>query len=414
MTHLAQLLKPARQSINQNIMKNTLLTFGIMALFIACGGVKKTQEAVNTGNYSNAIYSAINNLADNKTRKNHQPYILILEEAFRKNAARELQQIAFLQKDGNPANYEAIYEGYNNLKQIQESIKPLLPLEIYDENRYAEFTFRNYDEEILEVKVALSDYLYDNASRLLEHAGSKYDFRKAYDDFAYLDRINPGYSDTKSKMEQAYREGLDYVKVQVVNETQQIVPERLEAELLNFNTYGLDDFWTQYHANPLREVKYDYEMLVAFKDIRISPEQVQEKQFVKEKQIKDGYTYLEDENGNLIKDSLGNEIKVDRYKTVHCSFYQFTQHKAAQVSGQVRYVDLRNRQTLNSYPISSEFIFEHVYANYNGDKRALDNDLVVLVNQAAVPFPSNEQMVYDAGEDLKLRLKDIVVRQKFN
>jgi len=395
-------------------MKNTLLICGIMALLIACGGVKKTQEAVNTGNYSHAIYSAINNLADNKSRKNHQPFILLLEEAYKKNTERELQQISFLSKDGNPANFEAIYEGYNNLKQIQESIRPLLPLEIYDENRNASFVLRNYDEEILDAKVSLSDYLYDNATQLLENANNKIDYRRAYDDFAYLDRINPGYADTRQKMEEAYQEGLDYVKVQVVNETQQIVPERLEAELLNFNTYGLDDFWTQYHANPLNEIKYDYEMLVAFKDIRISPEQVQEKQYVKEKQIKDGYTYLEDENGNLVKDSLGNEIKVDRFKTVQCSYYQFTQHKAAQVSGQVRYVDLRNRQTLNSYPLASEFIFQHVYANYNGDKRALDNDLVALVNQGAVPFPSNEQMVYDAGEDLKLRLKDIVVRQKFN
>jgi hypothetical protein len=25
-----------------------------------------------------------------------------------------------------------------------------------------------------------------------------------------------------------------------------------------------------------------------------------------------------------------------------------------------------------------------------------------------VPFPSNEQMVYDTGEDLKLKLKDII------
>jgi hypothetical protein len=64
--------------------------------------------------------------------------------------------------------------------------------------------------------------------------------------------------------------------------------------------------------------------------------------------------------------------------------------------------------------LSSQFVFEHVYANFNGDKRALDNDLLSQVNAVAVPFPSNEQMVYDAGEDLKLRLKDIVVRQKFN
>jgi hypothetical protein len=30
-----------------------------------------------------------------------------------------------------------------------------------------------------------------------------------------------------------------------------------------------------------------------------------------------------------------------------------------------------------------------------------------------VPFPSNEQMVYDSGEDLKAKLKDIIVRNKF-
>jgi hypothetical protein len=413
MTILAQLLDLAIKIITRNIMKRTVLIFLTMALLLACGGVKKTREAVNTGNYSQAIYSAINNLADNKTKKNHQPFILILEDAFRKNAERELQNITFLAKDGNPANYEAIYKGYNSLKQIQESIKPLLPLEIYEENRQASFAFNNYDGEILNAKVALSGYLYENASQLLDNAGSKQDYRKSYDDFAYLEKINPGYADTRKKMEEAYQQGLDYVRVELVNETQQIVPERLEAELLNFNTYGLDDFWTQYHANPLEDIPYDYKMLVAFKDIRISPEQVQEKQFIKEKQIKDGYTYLEDENGNLVKDSLGNEIKVDRFKTVQCSFYQFTQHKAAQVTGQVSYVNLHNRQTLNSYPLSSEFVFQHVYANYNGDKRALDNDLVVLLNVAAVPFPSNEQMVYDAGEDLKLRLKDIVVRHKF-
>ncbi len=394
-------------------MKKAVLISVALALLIACGGVKKTQEAVNTGNYSHAIYSAINNLADNKTKKNHQPYIVILEEAFRKNTERELQQIAFLAKDGNPANYEAIYEGYNGLKQIQERISPLLPLHITEENRQAVFVFKNYDEEILKSKAVLSDYLYDNASQLLGNAIKKQDYREAYDDFAYLEKINSGYSDTRQKMEEAYQRGLDYVKVQLVNETQQIVPERLESELLNFNTYGLDDFWTQYHANPLREIPYDYEMLVAFKDIRISPEQVQEKQFVKEKQIKDGYTYLEDTNGNLVKDSLGNEIKVDRFKTVQCSFYQFTQHKAAQVTGQVSYVDLNSRQTLNSYPLSSEFVFLHSYANYNGDKRALDNDLVALLNLAAVPFPSNEQMVYDAGEDLKQRLKNIITQHKF-
>ncbi len=395
-------------------MKKALLIFSSVFLFLACGGVKKTQEAINTGNYQQAINSALRNLADNKDKRGHQPYVLILEEAFAKNMERELQNIAFLEKDGNPANLEAIYKGYSNLRQIQERIRPLLPLYIRDENRNARFNFKNFDEDIIDSKERLSDYLYDNAVSLFNNASSKMDYRKAYEDFRYLDEINPGFADTKEQMEVAYQRGLDYVKVKMVNDTQMVIPNRLEEELLNFNTYGLDDLWTQYHNNPLENIKYDYEMQVAFREINISPEQVNEKQFVKEKQVKDGYRYLEDENGNLVKDSLGNEIKVDNFKTVTCNYYQFTQQKLAQVTGLVSFIDLQTKQQLNTYPLSSEFMFQHVYANYSGDRRALDNDLVALLNLAAVPFPSNEQMVYDAGEDLKAKLKQIIVRHRFN
>ena len=75
---------------------------------------------------------------------------------------------------------------------------------------------------------------------------------------------------------------------------------------------------------------------------------------------------------------------------------------------------METKQQLNSYPLTSEFVFEHVYANYDGDKRALENDLVSLLNLAAVPFPSNEQMVYDAGEDLKNRIKGVITSHRFN
>ncbi len=395
-------------------MKKTLLLCSVLVFLIACGGVKKTQEAVNTGNYYNAINKAVNNLSDNKTKKGHQPYVLLLEEAFQKNTERELQNIAFLRKDGNPANYEAIYKSYVNLKNIQERIRPLLPLRVYDENRDATFSLVNYDSNIITTKNDLSEYLYTNASDLLKNAVRKYDYRKAYDDFKYLDRINPGYADTRELIEKAYQKGLDYVQVSVFNDTQQIVPTRLEEELLNFNTYGLNDLWTEYHTKPINNIKYDYGMQVAFREINISPEQVNEKQIIKEKQIKDGYKYATDVNGNVVRDTAGNRIKVDKFKTVKCDFYQFTQFKSAQVVGNVSFTDLRTQQQLNAYPLSSEFVFEHIYANYDGDKRALDNDLVALLNLASVPFPSNEQMVYDAGEDLKLKLKGIITRHKFN
>ncbi len=393
-------------------MKKSLLGISILFL-ISCGGVKKTQEALNTGNYHNAINKAIKNIADNKTKKGNQPYIALLEEAFLKNTERELNEISYLEKEGNPSNYEKIYNTYNNLKTIQERIKPLLPLRIYDENRNAQFSFNNYDAKIITSKNKLSDYLYTNASSLLSNALQKEDYRKAYEDFSYLNKISPGYSDCRSKMEEAHAKGIDYVKVSLLNDTEKIIPARLEEELLNFDTYGLNNLWTEYHTKPINKVRYDYEMQVAFRNINVSPEQVKEKQIIKEKQIKDGYRYAVDTNGNVVKDSLGNKIKIDKFKTVKCNFYQFTQFKAAQVTGNVSFTDLNTKQLINSYPLASEFIFEHIYANYDGDKRALDNDLVSLLNLAAVPFPTNENMVYDSGEDLKAKLKGIITQQHF-
>ncbi|HCO81976.1 MAG TPA: hypothetical protein DIT95_00385 [Arenibacter sp.] len=395
-------------------MKQILLTSLMLFFLISCGGVKKTQEALNTGNYGNAINTALKNIAENKTKKSNQPYIHMLEEAYKKNTERELQEIAFLKKDNNPANHEIIFNGYQNLKSIQERIKPLLPLKLYDENRDARFSFKDYDEEIIKSKRELSDYLYSNATALLNTGRYKEDFRKAFDQFSYLNDINPNYKDTQLKLEEAHGKGLDYVQVVMINDSEQIVPNRLEQELLNFNTYGLNDLWTVYHTNALENIKYDYEMQVAFRNINISPEQVTEKQISKEKQIKDGYKYATNQDGEVLKDSLGNKIKIDKFKTVKCNFYQFTQLKSVEVVGNVSFLDLNSQQQINSYPLASQFVFNHVYAKHNGDTNALEEDMVPLLQLSAVPFPSNEQMVYDAGEDLKAKLKGIVTRHRFN
>ena len=65
--------------------------------------------------------------------------------------------------------------------------------------------------------------------------------------------------------------------------------------------------------------------MVTFRNIVISPEQVREKQFVKEKQVKDGTKVLLDANGNSVKDQNGNNVMVDNLKTVTASIYEFTE-----------------------------------------------------------------------------------------
>ena len=391
-----------------------LIALLIIATTISCSSVKKAQENLNTGNYESTINIAVEKLSENKTKKGNQDYIYMLEDAFVKNSNRELKNISFLKKEGNPANYEKIYNTYLRLNAIQERINPLLPLRVIDENRDANFNFKNYTDQIIDSKNNLSGYLYDNASNLMKSAKYKYDYRKAYDDFMYLSQLSPNYKDVNNKIEEAYQKGLDHVKVQLYNGSDKVIPNRLEEDLLNFNTYGLDDLWTTYHTNPQPNIKYDYDMQLEFTNINISPEQISEKQIIKEKQIKDGWKYLLDADGKVVKDSLGNQIKVDKYTTVRCNFYKFIQHKDVQITGNVKYFDLKTKQQINSYPLTSGFVFEHIYANYDGDKRALEDDLLRLITARSVQFPSNEQMVYDAGEDLKNNIKNIIRLHKFN
>ena len=76
-------------------------------------------------------------------------------------------------------------------------------------------------------------------------------------------------------------------------------------------------------------------------------------------------------------------------------------------------IDLKTNQLAQTFPITSEFVFENIYSTYKGDKSACEDSYISYFNKRAVPFPNNEQMVYDTGEDLKLRLKDIIVKNKF-
>ena len=394
-------------------MKNVIYLF-VSIILLSCGTAKKTREALNTGNYYNAINTSVDRIADNKTKKSNQQYIYMLEDAYAKNMQRELETIEFLKKENNPANYEQIYTIYGQLNNIQERIKPLLPLHLNDEQRDARFKFKDYTDAILGAKSNLSEYLYSNATKLINNASTKYDYRKAYDDLKYLEQINPGFKDVKSKIEFSYAKGLDYVMVHLFNQSDKVLPQRLEEDLLNFNTYGLDDLWTSYHSNPQKSINYDYDLQIHFNDIAIGPEQISEKQVIKEKQVKDGWEYLKNSKGQVVKDSLGNDIKVDKFRTATCNFYRFSQRKDVHIAGTVTYINLRTGQAINSYPLTSGFVFEHEYARYDGDKLALDDDMIKLTGLKAVPFPSNEQMIYDAGEDLKNNIKAIIKKYPFN
>ncbi|WP_370275725.1 hypothetical protein [Flavobacterium sp. GSP27] len=53
-----------------------------------------------------------------------------------------------------------------------------------------------------------------------------------------------------------------------------------------------------------------------------------------------------------------------------------------------------------------------INATYKGDRLATDDNYSYF-ERSPSPFPSSEQMVYDTGEDLKSKIKEIINQNKF-
>ncbi len=391
-------------------MKKHYFIFAFL-LLTACG-VKQTQNLLSSGNYDEAIANSISNLRSNKDKKGNQDYVYLLEEAFAKAKERDLNAINLWEKEKNPANFEKIYNTYLQLNNRQEKIKPLLPLKLLKEGRNANFPFDNYNDEIVASKNNLSGYLYANAKSLMT-TSDKMNFRKAYDDLAYLNEINPNYKNVLNLMDEARFKGTDYVLVNAKNETDKIIPARLQNDLLDFNTYGLNNKWTVFHGNKQKGIIYDYGMTIRFQSILVSPEQIKEREFIKERQIKDGQKKLLNANGKEVLDNTGKVVMVDNMIKVTARIFESRQFKSSQIQAKIDYVDFRSNQLIQSFPLVSEFIFENIYATCKGDKRASDDNYYSYFDKRAVAFPSNEQMVYDTGEDLKIKLKELLNRNTF-
>ena len=308
-------------------------------LSISCNSVKRTQKFVEQGNYNQAIELAVKKLQKDKDAKEYDAHIRLLEEAFLKAKDEDSRHIAFLKKENSPRGAKEIYYTYLDLRARQDLIRPLLPLYSNEMGRKANFVFTDYTNEILAAKEAYIQALYQEAIVYMQH-NTKKDYRSAFNVLCELDEVQPNYRDVHQLRDDAHFRGTDFVFVTLNNHTGQFIPFRLERDLLDFNTYGLDDFWTEYHGQRENGINYDLGIDLNFQTIQISPERISDRQYTRNQRIKDGFDYRRDRAGNIVRDSLGNPIKIDKFINVSAQITITTQQKSVFVGGTVVYKDL--------------------------------------------------------------------------
>jgi len=405
-----------KHKLNYNLLtsffKIEVYIFILLFIFSSCSTTRKIKNDIASGNYDKAITESISKIKTIKNKKKKDDYFLILNETYYKANDNDMSKIDHLINDGNPELYKEIYQTYILLNDRQNKIKPIIPLK--SDNKKINFNFFNYDKQIIEYRYKTSEYLYNTAKYLMKN-NLKSNYKEAYYLLTYIEEINPNFNKTRNLIKECIDKGRHNILVEIFNNSDKIIPEKLENDILDFETYGLKSLWQSFYSKRTRlEINYDYKISLIFKNIEFSPEIMNEKEKNVEKRIKDGLKYLLDDNGNVVKDSLGNDIKIDNIITVRAKTIEFRQTKAAKIIAQVQIVNLKTNELVDKFPLSSEFIFENIFIEFSGDRRTLNSRQRRLSKNKFLPYPSNEFLTYNNSNTIKSKLKYIVSNYAFS
>ena len=372
----------------------------LLSICFSCSPVKKINENVISGEFDKAINKTIDELKKTKNKKKKGQYELILKDVFSRSLIKSQNKISSLKKDKNPEFYYEIYLEYQKLIDRQKKLMNISSSSL-------KFNFKNYDNDHIEFRYKTSNY-YMELSKSLISKDDRLDYRNAYEYLIIIESINPNYLETRTLINLCLLRGKDHILLNVLNESNSVIYKELQKDILNINGYDLNSKWKSFHTAKDNYLgKTDFYIDLAFKAFIISPERILEKENTKKKNIKDGYTYQLDNNGNVMSDSLGNDIKIDKIVEISAKTKEFSQSKSAKVIAEVRYYDNKNN-LIEKFPLESEFWFRNIFLEFTGDKRVLSKKDKRLLKGRFLPFPPDDILLFNNSENIKQKLKNII------
>lgn len=337
---------------------------------------------------------------------NKAKQISILHKSYNIANQKDNDRITFLRSSGQPEIWEEIFELYSRMNRRQNMVKFLSP----DILSRMNFQNVNYDNEILAAKKNAAEYFYANGMKLLSE-NSRSAARLAYSEFLKVKSYYSNFRDTDKLIREAEEKGTVNILFQVKNATDLIMPQGFEYELTQLPLSDMNVLFRRYFSKPISDLPVHYYVSLFINDILVSPEQIKEVHYTETKEIQDGFQYVYDNNGNVMKDSLGNDIKVPKFISISCNVIEVSQFKSVRVGANISIVSELS-QLLISEPLTGEWVFDNRYLIVHGDHRALSDDTKGKMSWRPLPFPANEFMILQTTDVLKNMSKDFVYRNR--
>ncbi len=386
-------------------MKRIVSVLFVMIMILSgCGSSKKQMEK---GNYEAALNKAVKQLRkDSRDTKQ----ISILDKSYTTLNEQDNERIRYLKMEEKPANWDEIYQINKRMSDRQAYVRTVTPLEL--NGKTIEYTYVDYMPEMVAAKRKSADFYYAHGNELMKNK-LKDNYRQAYYEFVRAKEYVGTYEGIDNKIDDAKYLGMSRVLITLQNKSLIKFDKDFEEDLLSLNLPALNSEWVEYHTRDLdQNTQYDYFVNVNIRNIIVSPDQTMQKDTVVKKDVEDGYNYQLDKKGNVMKDSLGNDIKTKKYKTLQCALIETIQSKACQINGDVEVIQSNPNKVLKKDPLGAQSDFEYVSARALGDIQALSQAQIEKTKSKAVPFPSDMEMVLRCSDALKQAINGAIQSNK--
>jgi hypothetical protein len=376
----------------------------LILILSACGSSKKQLEK---GNYEAALDKAVKQLRkDNRDTKQ----ISILDKSFKTLIEQDNERIRYLKLEEKPANWDEIYQINKRMSDRQAYVRTVTPLEL--NGKTIEYPYVDYMPEMVAAKRKSADFYFAHGNELMKNK-LKESYRQAYNEFIRAKEYVGNYDGIDNKIDDAKYLGMSRVLITLQNKSLIKFDQEFEQDLLSLDLPRLNSEWVEYHTKDLNQnTQYDYFVNINVRNIIVSPDQTMQKDTVVKKEVEDGFSYQLDKKGNVMKDSLGNDIKTKKYKTLQCALIETIQSKACQINGDVEVIQVNPNKILKKDPLGTQSDFEYVSARALGDIQALSQAQIEKTKSKAVPFPSDMEMVLRCSDALKRAINGAVQSNK--
>lgn len=388
-------------------MKNILLILFLVLATTGCNTYKRAQREIYSGNFDQALDGMLKKYARKSIKeKDIARWADLFNDAYTKANLENLDHIQrsqFLPE--NSDKYRGIYQNYIALQSRYDRLKPFLPIQV--NQTIIPIKHENFYTQLEHAKHKLADALYIEGEYLMKN-GDKMDARMAYTKYAEIAELIPSYPLVQERLQTAYEKGLTHILIRIHNDSRSILPRNLHNDLVYMEVNSPQYFWQKFHQHA-GTTPIDYTVELNFTEIAVTPELVDRKSTIVKKTWIDSSQYRKDERGKVIRDSAGIAIKKYEAKNVVCRLFEIFQKKSAILQSEFIVLDAQQRIVSRVSPVNSQFDFTNISYHIEGNESALDDRQAKKIKLSRfIPFPNDEQMIYDCGQDLKTRFNQFL------